>query len=842
MPTTPNLADRAAGALVAAVACLAPWAFGAVEAWAGLGLAVLSLAIAALAFAGGRRPSLVSPGLALAVLAGLGTLQAATIGPGAVAALSPATAADRAELTPLKAETVAGLEAPPVAPPASTLSLDGESSRAVASSLALAWLLFAAASGATDPGERRRFALAVGANAAALALFAVVQALTWNGKIYWLRPSGQESRWFSGGPFVGHSHLAAYLNIGLGLSLGRLLGPGTGRRGDKLLYGYLAGLAGLGVVASQSRAGTLGMIAALGATLALARRGRLRAGAGLVATGAVAGALLLAMGVSSAIDRLGTVLDTAGSGYSLRFEIWGTAARSIRAHPLVGTGLGTFAAATGPLFRRDPGVTYYRAENEYVDLLTEAGLLGALVAAAGLLALGRVAWRALDVAEEPRDRALSLGATFGIVALAVQSLADFAPHIPAVGLTAAISAGYLCRPGRRPSTALNLSMIGLAAWLVYRSWAPALAEASMAASGLPMEGSAGLTSPRPAATAEDYGRTEAALRRALARRPGWAEGHLRLGESLLGRYEAEVNAMLDDAPSPLVVRRSMADPLYLHQAVHEGRIDRETAAAQEPVRDHLAPAALAYLTARSLDPWLPLAHARLASLDFLLRGGDAGEVHAARARRLAGGREPLLMLTATACAQAGDTLGAARCWRQVLVAGGNAWEAVADQAGAVLSPAEIVERVLPADGVDAIRFADRLYDAEGREADQRLLLQAGIDRLEPLRSPPPGERRVSAAERHYWLGHARAMLDERAEAARELERAATMRPDRVDWREELAYWQLSWGDLDGARRSARAGLRQQPGRPGLARALEEVAGRTARGERSTRPGASKAVE
>ena len=54
--------------------------------------------------------------------------------------------------------------------------------------------------------------------------FAIVQGLTWNGRIYWVRPAhASMNSWSVGGPFLSHSHLAAYLNMGLGLALGLLL-------------------------------------------------------------------------------------------------------------------------------------------------------------------------------------------------------------------------------------------------------------------------------------------------------------------------------------------------------------------------------------------------------------------------------------------------------------------------------------------------------------------------------------------------------------------------------------------------------------------------------------------
>ena len=112
-----------------------------------------------------------------------------------------------------------------VALPAATLSLEPDSTLQTAARLAAAWLLFQAVLGLKGtPGVSLRFARVVVLNAALLSLFAIVQGLTWNGRIYWVRPAPRvRGSWSAGGPFVSHSHLAAYLNMGLGLALGLLL-------------------------------------------------------------------------------------------------------------------------------------------------------------------------------------------------------------------------------------------------------------------------------------------------------------------------------------------------------------------------------------------------------------------------------------------------------------------------------------------------------------------------------------------------------------------------------------------------------------------------------------------
>src|SRR5947207_13616796 len=82
--------------ILLAMACLAPWAFGSVEAWAELGLYLGVAALGVLGALAGRgsasrRHVLCTPGLALAGLALLAWAQASTLPPGVLRRLDPAT-------------------------------------------------------------------------------------------------------------------------------------------------------------------------------------------------------------------------------------------------------------------------------------------------------------------------------------------------------------------------------------------------------------------------------------------------------------------------------------------------------------------------------------------------------------------------------------------------------------------------------------------------------------------------------------------------------------------------------------------------------------------------------
>ena len=133
-------------------------------------------------------------------------------------------------------------------------------------------------------------------------------------------------------------------------------------------------------------------------------------------------------------------------------------------------------------------------------------------------------------------------------------------------------------------------------------------------------------------------------KRRLRYRPDWAEGPaIRLGIVLLSRYRSAVATLLTDRGSDAVRASALSDPLRLHDVIRtaasrgsrRGRWWR--AGSRRLVRRDLVPAApWLPLEARRCCPVWGLPHAELATLDYLLPGGEPTSVHARRALRLAG--------------------------------------------------------------------------------------------------------------------------------------------------------------------------------------------------------------
>src|SRR5215471_6734067 len=151
-----------------------------------------------------------------------------------------------------------------------SLSFDVESTRQTV--IVLVFLLISFMIGANFLTSRRRLAAAVGVLTIfglALAVFALVQHFTWNGKLYWLRPNTVSTSAF--GPFVNHNHFAGYMELLIPLPIGLIMSRAV-RRETRLLYGFAAAAKGIALVASLSRGGMISLAAALVFLLLLSAR------------------------------------------------------------------------------------------------------------------------------------------------------------------------------------------------------------------------------------------------------------------------------------------------------------------------------------------------------------------------------------------------------------------------------------------------------------------------------------------------------------------------------------------------------------------------------------------
>lgn len=280
----------------------------------------------------------------------------------------------------------------------------------------------------------------------------------------WYRATGRQAilglwpvTWGTGaGTFANQNHFANWIYMACLFIFGwflRQLHPlrasrlpsgmaATRRAGDAVFLGVALAL-GLGIgLASGSRAGLLALGCGLGCWgLLLALRSHSRRRWLLIGLALGAGCLLLAVAGEFLLGRMTEArLDLAG--HYPKAEIWKQSWAIWRRFPWLGTGWGTFVTAFNYYKTILPGFTCWHAENEYVQLLLETGLIGCGVLGAGLVCLARVLARALRQ-ERWREPELAFGAAAALVAFAAHALVEFVWQMPANGLLAAALLGFL---------------------------------------------------------------------------------------------------------------------------------------------------------------------------------------------------------------------------------------------------------------------------------------------------------------------------------------------------------------------------------------------------------------
>ena len=292
-------------------------------------------------------------------------------------------------------------------------------------------LMFLAAQTLADRSQRNRLLRALAWFGTAVAMFALVQKLAGNGKLYWFWPT-EISIFF--GPYINPNNYAGLMELlipaALVLALRREQNTAA-----RALYAVAAAVMAASIFVSGSRGGMLALTAELAAFLlycASERRTR-RTALAVVAVLVAAFALSEWLNGGEALRRIESIpaLDASGSQYS-RLLIARDTLHMFAARPLAGWGLGAFSNVF-PEFRRFSGdllINY--AHNDYLQLLAEAGLLGAALAAWFLWGVFRGSRRALRYWRLPQSGSgLTLAALVGCSGVLVHSVSDFNLQIPA---------------------------------------------------------------------------------------------------------------------------------------------------------------------------------------------------------------------------------------------------------------------------------------------------------------------------------------------------------------------------------------------------------------------------
>jgi O-antigen ligase len=266
---------------------------------------------------------------------------------------------------------------------------------------------------------------------ACVALFAVLQSLSSNGKVYWLLEP-HSGGWIYG-PYVNHNHYAGLMEMLFPIPLVMALTQHVPRRWRAVPL-FAAMLMVATIFLSGSRGGMIAVLVQaviLGIFLGLKKNTRTAWMAGC--TLLVVALLMFWIGGSGAVERFTSIHNEAKTELAggIRLAIDRDALKMFRDKPVLGWGLGNFPVVY-PQFRSFYSEKFVNeAHNDYLQLLVEMGSLGFLTALWFLALTVRSALKKLVDWSWDFNGSVALAALLGCTGLLVHSFLDFNLQIPA---------------------------------------------------------------------------------------------------------------------------------------------------------------------------------------------------------------------------------------------------------------------------------------------------------------------------------------------------------------------------------------------------------------------------
>lgn len=363
------------------------------------------------------------------------------------------------QLLPLRHPEDVGTHSIPLV---SSLSFDPYSTRFILIQVAALLIYLAAVLVFTDTPKRLRLLVrTIIVFGFFLAIFGLTQSFTSPTKVYWIRDMPQSQAF---GPFINRHHFAGYMELALALPLG-LVFTGSIEREKKFIYLFAAGLMAVALVMTNSRGGLISFFAELlflVATIGLRRRHKhkkrelaedkprlksaaMKAGLALALVVALFGGVVLLGGEEALTRMVGSVnTDDPTTG---RAHFWSVTVDIIKNHPWVGTGLGAFGVVYTGYDSRNGLYRLEQAHNDYLQVLSDGGIVGALLGLFFLVGLFRMGFARRESRDDFR-RGVATGALAGCFAVLVHSFFDFTLHTPANALLFLVLAALATMNGR----------------------------------------------------------------------------------------------------------------------------------------------------------------------------------------------------------------------------------------------------------------------------------------------------------------------------------------------------------------------------------------------------------
>jgi tetratricopeptide (TPR) repeat protein len=117
-----------------------------------------------------------------------------------------------------------------------------------------------------------------------------------------------------------------------------------------------------------------------------------------------------------------------------RFPVWQDSVQIFKDFWFVGSGFGTFVYIFSDYKTILDNFIYDHAHNDYLELLTDGGIVGFSLAAWFVISVIREGWKMIGKRRDRYSILISIGALTGIIAMLIHSISDFNMHNGADGL------------------------------------------------------------------------------------------------------------------------------------------------------------------------------------------------------------------------------------------------------------------------------------------------------------------------------------------------------------------------------------------------------------------------
>lgn len=159
---------------------------------------------------------------------------------------------------------------------------------------------------------------------------------------------------------------------------------------------------------------------------------------------------IVLVATSPMLKNLG--ITNIADGPTSRYQIWQNTIDAIRANWMSGTGIGTFQSVI-PMFEdRDAVTSTYvaRAHNEYLQILMELGVFGAVMIVVGGFWFVRRVWEVWGAEGRGKSITLRKVASISLFVALLHSVVDFPARTPAIATIFALILALICLPDSKP--------------------------------------------------------------------------------------------------------------------------------------------------------------------------------------------------------------------------------------------------------------------------------------------------------------------------------------------------------------------------------------------------------